>query len=349
MGSTVRIVMVAALLVLSIAGIAVAQEPMGEPIRCEGGRCEGTEARDVIVTSDRSEEVIAKGGDDDVELDETVLGGSDDVAFGGPGRDCIDGGSGDDLMIAGPDDDNRPCEFTAFVNPRAGLTSGPGDDTIDGGPGNDSMDGIAGDDTLIGGEGNDLIEDFQTQDSDRFFGDAGDDMLNATDGDGNDLVDGGDGKDDCAGDPGDTIRNCETGRANQPGDDDAPSPADRADSGQGSASRSFITLFGGVRTTTARRGGLVTVPGIAVHCGTGPCKVDERLSRVSGKRRGPSGRDRDVVAAGRTNQVRVRLSRSARRTLRRRGRLRLEVVVRITDAKGRGPIGRKTITVKRAS
>ncbi len=372
MSKTFRLMVVGALLLLSSAGVAVAQNATGNLVRCDGGRCEGTEERDVFLSSDRSEEVIAKGGDDDIELDETIAGGSDDVAFGGLGRDCIDGGAGDDLMIGGPGDDNRPCEFTAFVNPRAAMTGGPGDDTIDGGPGDDTMDGIADDDTLIGGKGNDLIEDFQSLDSDRLFGDDGDDTLNATDGDGTDLVDGGAGKDDCSGDPGDTIRNCETGRTEQPGDDNGsstrPSGADDdngsstrpsgAESQQGLDPRSFTALFGSARTTTALRGGLVTVPGMAVHCGVGPCEVYERLftakgtsasSQVNGKRRGLLGRDRDVMAAGQTGQVRVQLLKSANRTLRRRGRMRVEVLVTVTDAKGRGQLVRKTITVKRAS
>ncbi len=372
MNKTFRLLVVGALLLLSTAGVAVAQNVTGNRVRCDGGRCEGTEERDIFLSSDRSEEVIAKGGDDDIELDETIAGGSDDVAFGGLGRDCIDGGAGDDLMIGGPGDDNRPCEFTAFVNPRAAMTGGPGDDTIDGGPGDDTMDGIADDDTLIGREGNDLIEDFQSLDSDRLFGDDGDDTLNATDGDGTDLVDGGAGKDDCSGDRGDTIRNCETGRTEQPGDDNGsstrPSGADDdngsstrpsgAESQQGPDPRSFTALFGSARTTTALRGGLVTVPGMAVHCGVGPCKVYERLftakgtratSQVNRKRRGLLGRDRDVMAAGQTGQVRVQLSKSADRTLRRRGRMRMEVMVTVTDAKGRGHLVRETITVKRAS
>jgi len=61
------------------------------------------------------------------------------------------------------------------------------------------------------------------------------------------------------------------------------------------------------------------------------------------------GRDRDVVTAGTTREVRLRLSESADRTLRRRGRMRVEVLVAVTDAKGRGHLARKLITVKRPS
>jgi Ca2+-binding RTX toxin-like protein len=178
-------------------------------ITCEGGRCEGTEEADTIVANNATQRVIAFGGDDDIELDAIFTSGSGDVGIGGEGRDCIDGGAGNDLMIGGPGDDNRPCEFTAFVDPQAGLTGGPGDDRIDGGPGNDSLNGIFDDDTLLGGTGDDLLRDTSVADKDRLFGGPGKDTLDATDGDGDDLVDGGTGDDDCSGDSADRFVNCE--------------------------------------------------------------------------------------------------------------------------------------------
>ena len=176
---------------------------------CEGGRCEGTEQADTIVANNASQRVVALGGDDDIELDAVFTSGSGDVAFGGEGRDCIDGGAGNDRMFGGPGDDNRPCEFTAFVDPQAALTGGPGDDTIHGGAGNDTMNGIFDNDTLFGGAGDDLLRDTSTGDRDRLFGGHGDDVLDARDGIGSDLVDGGPGKDDCSGDTDDRFVNCE--------------------------------------------------------------------------------------------------------------------------------------------
>lgn len=207
MNKTVKVVVIGALLLVVSTAIAVAQNQ----INCEGpGKCKGTNESDVIVADNEDQKVIAKRGDDDIELDVVFpVGDGDDVAVGGQGRDCIDGGAGNDVFYGGPGDDNRPCEFTAFVNPRAGMTSGPGDDRVYGGPGDDSMDGIFDDDTLKGGPGNDLIEDPQTSDSDKLFGGSGDDELNATDGTGDDVVDGGSGEDQCSGDEGDEFRNCE--------------------------------------------------------------------------------------------------------------------------------------------
>ena len=205
----------AALLLPLTAGVAVARTAaessvrVAEVVACDGGRCEGTDAADTIVAGNKAEQVYGLGGDDDIELDAAFPSGSSDVGVGGPGRDCIDGGGGNDLMIGGPGDDNRPCEFSAFVDPQAAMTGGPGNDRIDGGPGNDSMNGIFDDDTLIGGTGDDLLRDGSPQDRDRLYGGPGKDTLEATDGDAGDLLDGGPGNDDCSGDKGDRFVNCE--------------------------------------------------------------------------------------------------------------------------------------------
>ncbi len=197
------------------AGSAVTQDrtqtanAAADPEVCNSGQCEGTEEDDTIVAGNNANRVIGKGGDDDIELDAAFPSGSPDVGLGGTGRDCIDGGAGGDLMIGGPGDDNRPCEFTAFVDPQAALTGGPGDDRIEGGPGNDSMNGIANNDLLLGGTGDDLLRDGSPNDKDRLFGGRGKDTLDARDGVGSDLIDGGPGRDDCSGDRDDRFVNCE--------------------------------------------------------------------------------------------------------------------------------------------
>jgi Ca2+-binding RTX toxin-like protein len=188
---------------------AAAAHPALDVVTCSGGTCEGTSASDTIVASNNLEKVYGYGGDDDIELDVAFPSGSNDIGIGGPGRDCIDGGGGADLMLGGPGDDNRTCEFAAFVDPRAALTGGPGNDTIDGGPGDDSMNGIFDDDTLIGGPGDDLLNDPSPLDKDRLLGGPGTDTLDARDGDGADIVDGGPGKDDCSGDATDRFVGCE--------------------------------------------------------------------------------------------------------------------------------------------
>lgn len=203
----------AALLLPLTAGAAVAQNaaqaPAPEPIVCNSATCEGSERADTIVAGNSANRVIGKAGDDDIELDAAFPSGSPDVGLGGEGRDCIDGGAGGDLMIGGPGDDNRPCGFTAFVDPEAALTGGPGNDRIEGGPGNDSMNGIFDDDLLLGGTGDDLLKDTSPDDKDRLYGGWGKDRLDARDGDGNDSIDGGPGTDQCTGDLNDRFVNCE--------------------------------------------------------------------------------------------------------------------------------------------
>jgi Ca2+-binding RTX toxin-like protein len=205
-----------ALLLPLSGGAALAQgstdtsNPATVPLACDAPTCEGTDEADTIIAGQSANRVIGKGGDDDIELDAAFPSGSPDVGLGGEGRDCIDGGAGGDVMIGGPGDDNRPCEFTAFVDPEAALTGGPGNDRIDGGPGNDSMNGIFDDDLLLGGTGDDLLRDASPDDKDRLYGGWGKDTLNAQDGGGDDLIDGGPGKDDCTGDRGDRFVNCES-------------------------------------------------------------------------------------------------------------------------------------------
>lgn len=65
MNKTPRIIIVGAMLFLMIAGVALANNL----ITCDGGTCEGTDAKDTMVASNSAETVIGKGGDDDIELD----------------------------------------------------------------------------------------------------------------------------------------------------------------------------------------------------------------------------------------------------------------------------------------
>ncbi len=193
----------------SVKTARVTDSVAAELITCERAKCDGTDEADTIVADNSTQRVFGFRGDDDIELDVIFTSGSGDTGFGGEGRDCIDGGAGNDRMFGGPGNDNRPCEFTAFVDPQAALTGGPGDDTIFGGPGNDSMNGIFDDDTLFGGTGDDFLRDTSFRDEDRLFGGPGTDTLDARDGDGGDLIDGGLGRDDCSGDASDRFVNCE--------------------------------------------------------------------------------------------------------------------------------------------
>ncbi|WP_155589828.1 calcium-binding protein [Streptomyces cavernae] len=89
--------------------------------------------------------------------------------YGGAGNDSVNALSSDVRVVLSGDD---------------------GNDSLMGGDDGDTMSGGRGNDTMIGGAGNDLIT-------------AQDDVP------GNDFTDGGDGRDNCAGDPGDREVSCD--------------------------------------------------------------------------------------------------------------------------------------------
>jgi len=91
--------------------------------------------------------------------------------------------------------------FTCTTNPCEG-TNNP--DTISERVGNGVNDNISGK------RGGDSIDaSVYTNDRDDLFGNRGPDTLNAQDGDGFDLLDGGQGTDECIGDATDTFVRCE--------------------------------------------------------------------------------------------------------------------------------------------
>ena len=100
----------------------------------------------------------------------------DDNLFGHSGADFLSGGDGDDYLDGGDSDDT--------IHGNAGadkIKGGSGHDDIDGGSGNDVIDAGAGNDTITGGSGRDVIK-----------AGTGNDTILAYDGDGNDVIDGGD-------------------------------------------------------------------------------------------------------------------------------------------------------------
>ena len=168
-------------------------------------------AKDDDLRGDRRRDYVCGGGGDDV-LDggssgDTMDGGSgadvllSDGAGGVEGNDVALGGDGDDVFRAdrGEDVMRRGLGNDRFVNMAEGSSDfdTKGDDVIHGGPGNDVMWG-----RLAGGH------------HDSYYGDEGDDKLDSTaighepPGEA-DLVDGGDGFDQCEVDEDDTVLNCE--------------------------------------------------------------------------------------------------------------------------------------------
>ncbi|PRY25959.1 hemolysin type calcium-binding protein [Aliiruegeria haliotis] len=119
-----------------------------------------------------------KGGDDFAK----DLTKHDDVAFGGRGKDYIDGGSGDDVLFGGRGNDGLYGDF--------------GNDRLVGGGGKDTLFGYQGNDILKGGRGNDYLHGGDGGGPDRadiLRGGRGKDVL--VGGSGNDRLIGGPGAD----------------------------------------------------------------------------------------------------------------------------------------------------------
>lgn len=116
--------------------------------------------------------------------DGTVLVGTpcDDRLVAGPGVAKVEGGAGNDVILAPRSAADGSCP--------EGCRLGVGSQTFEGGPGNDIVYGERGNDLLRGGEGND-----------RLYGGIGDDGLYG--GPGNDFLSGGFGADGIDGEAGD--------------------------------------------------------------------------------------------------------------------------------------------------
>lgn len=113
----------------------------------------------------------------DAEANEINGGGGDDRVVAARGDDFVDGAAGNDTLVGGAGHDR--------------LFGDLGDDTIAGGTGDDELFGSFGDDTIGGNAGGDYLEGFDGEDVLR--GDAGADFLDG--GNEDDLLLGGNGAD----------------------------------------------------------------------------------------------------------------------------------------------------------
>jgi Ca2+-binding RTX toxin-like protein len=139
------IVLVAAVLLITVAGVAVAKNFTCAPGSTDSNPCNGTKKADTINGTEGNDYIKAKAGKDKV----FAKGGSDNI-LGGGGGDTVEGGSGNDVIQgdAGNDtltdtDDNGP-DFDDIIG-------GFGDDIIDvkDGDPNDLACSGGGTDTII--------------------------------------------------------------------------------------------------------------------------------------------------------------------------------------------------------
>lgn len=113
------------------------------------------------------------------EGSDTIKGGSgSDVIFDYYGASDIDGGDGNDMIIASGRSKDGSQVYDSVLRGGKGddyLEGGLGNDQLDGGVGDDVLYGLSGDDQLIGGQGADYLDGGLG--SDVLQGDAGRDTL----------------------------------------------------------------------------------------------------------------------------------------------------------------------------
>lgn len=131
------------------------------------------------------------------ELENKNATNGDDFLFGGSGSDLISGLNGSDTIhgLGGDDSLNGNAQDDTLIG-------GTGEDDLDGGTGDDVLDGNDGNDTLIGGDNDDHLSGGGEDDTlignkgfDHMSGGGENDDFIWTNGDGNDIDDGGAGQD----------------------------------------------------------------------------------------------------------------------------------------------------------
>ena len=158
-----------ALLLMTVAGVALARTFTCQPGSTKQNPCKGTKKTDLISGTDGKDYILAGRGNDQVNAE----GGDDEVHSGRGSDEDIDGGDGDDHLY--------------------------------GERGNDDLDGQQGDDVLYGGIGDDDIHDLSPADEDVVLDGPGNVQINLQDGDGEDTLCTTDGETLDSSDPGDTV------------------------------------------------------------------------------------------------------------------------------------------------
>jgi Ca2+-binding RTX toxin-like protein len=153
--------------VLTISGddlnniIAVSRDAAGA-ILVNGGAVPITGGPSTVANT-RQIEVLGRGGNDQLSLDEANGALPRANMAGGVGNDTLTGGSGDDQLSGEADNDT--------------LLGKAGNDILAGGDGNDVLDGGAGNDQAMGEAGNDKIVRNAGDDNDTLEGQDGSDKM----------------------------------------------------------------------------------------------------------------------------------------------------------------------------
>jgi Ca2+-binding RTX toxin-like protein len=310
-------------------------------------------AADVIDGGDGFDTVSGdwgKNSDSRGPLNITLAGGADD---GRPGE-------GDDLRgvehvvtnyngtytgSEGADDiDINQVTEASTVNGLGGndrLDLSDANDTVDGGAGNDHIEGGYGNDTITGGPGQDELNGDEPQGECSYIyckPPAGNDTINARDGE-VDQVDCGVGPADVANvDAMDNVQGCET--VNKSGSTTGPGGNDngRPDDGQHGSEGEFTIQFARIKL------GKALAKGVPVRLGfPGPGKVKlvaRRGSKVVASGSGKAG-------ANGTASLKLKFNKAGRKALKKARRATLRVQVIYTPQGGETLAGTTSLTLKR--
>ncbi len=225
------------------------------------------------------------------------------------------------------------------------LDLSDGDDTIDGGAGADHIEGGYGNDTITGGPGQDQLNGDEPQGECSYIyckPPAGNDTINARDGE-VDQVDCGVGPGDVANvDAIDNVQGCETvnrsGGTTGPGGDTGTNPGGDTGQPNGPAGSALATTFGKVKLAKALKRG-VTVKVQA----PGPGKVTlkaKRGSKVVATGSGTAGAD--GVAT-----LKLKFTKAGKKALKRAKSAKLTVAVTYKPASGDAVSGQTKLSLKR--
>ena len=153
---------------------------------------DGGKGSDTITVDERvANSLRITGGEGD---DYIIAGSGNDTVFDNFGSNTINGGAGNDIIVAHGLDVGPREGYINRLEGGAGndyLEGSNGSDFLSGGEGNDTLYGLGGNDELHGGAGKDYLDG--GKDSDILYGDAGHDSL--VGGQGDDKLYGGEGDD----------------------------------------------------------------------------------------------------------------------------------------------------------
>jgi hypothetical protein len=285
--------------------------------------------------------------------DRLVAGSGSNWLFGNTGDDYLDGGLGSDLLNGGDGNDtvdysSRTAPLTITLDGSWGDGQAGENDNVSttvenviGGAGNDTITGSPASNYLAGGPGDDSLA-----------GGAGDDTLDG--GPGHDALDGGDGADVLRAQDGsiDTLT-CGAGVDTVSVDPIDILAADCEVPASGGASG--VTLDQLPKSITMTKRGYVRLPIACPASSAGGCRGTLELTTARGSRAAISsrrsrskvlGRGKFSIAAGKTKVIKVKMSRNGRRRVLLQHRLRCQASAVTRSARGSEATARKKITLK---